>query len=153
MQIEEDYRGYKELAVAIVRVAAADYVEALIIQERGGALTKAQKKRIFKKIVEYGRRRYVYKLGGIVFRQEESHNLVRLNSLRHELNFHTHTYRAQQEITADEQFFRSGLFSACMPNTDPELFIKMLRVKADARELIRSGYDSFMKHRAANYDD
>ena len=153
MQIEDDYRGYKELAAAIVRVAAADYVEALIIQERGGTLTKAQKKRIFKKVIDYGRRRYVYKLGGVMFRQEEQHNKVRLNSLRHELNFHTHAYRAQQEITTDEQFFRWALFATCMPNTDPEVFIVMLREKADARELIRSGYDSFMKHRAANYDD
>lgn len=153
IQSMDEYKPYQELAAAIVRVASADYVEALIIIERGGALTKAQKKKIFLKFIEYGQKRYVYQFGGIYFKQKENINRYRLSILKNKLDANSHKYKAEMEARIDEEFFRSALFAIFMPTTDPETYIKLLNKKADARELIASGYDSFLKHKAAKYDD
>lgn len=134
---EIDIKNYQNLAAAVVKVAAADYVEALIVIQRGGVLTAQQRSAARKKRAMFKDK----KLADKAVKMYIDHCLA------------TNLVKAEIEAEACERFFRSDIFAILMPNTDAEIFIDMLKTKAEANEEIATGYDSFLKHRGGFLDD
>lgn len=135
MQDKIDIQNYQRLAAAIVKVAAADYVEALIVINSGGVLTSQQRSSAKKK-----KAMFKDKVQG-----EKAMNMYITHCKL------TNLAKAEYEVQRSENFFRSAQFAILMPNTDPETFIELLRRKAEANEAIDIGYDSFLKQKGG-YD-
>ena len=56
-----DIRSYQELAAKICEVACADYIDALIIKQDGYLDKEKTIAWLFRKVIECGSRRYVWK--------------------------------------------------------------------------------------------
>lgn len=137
MTSKPSIQNYQQLAAAIVKVAASDYVEALIVINSGGILTAQQRSNAKKKRAMFKDK----KQGEKAMRMYIAHcKLVNLA-------------KAEYEATSNESFFRSADFAILMPNTDPNKFIELLRQKAEANEAIDTGYGSFLKSRGGWADD
>ena len=131
MQSKPSIRNYQQLGAAIVKIAAVDYVEALIVIQCGGVLTPQQRLSAKKKRAMFKDKRQGEKAMNMYITHCKLSNLT----------------KAEFEAKRNESFFRSSLFAILMPNTDPERFIELLRQKAEANEMIASGYESFLKSR------
>ena len=137
MTSKPSIQNYQQLAAAIVKVAASDYVEALIVINSGGILTPQQRANARKKRAMFKDK----KQGEKAMQMYITHcKLVNLT-------------KAEFEAKRNEAFFRSADFAIMMPNTDPNRFIDLLKQKAEANEVIDSGYGSFLKNKGGWADD
>lgn len=136
--------GYQELAYAICRSACDDYVDALILKNRGW-LSKPEelnkrKRRILKKlwrtVINYGDRRYIYrsKSDGRIVRQKEEKNILECEKISNLIYDYEEFGGPSKTIHDCEAFFRSNRFAIFMPEIDPEDLIKALREKANKGE-------------------
>lgn len=135
MQDKIDIKNYQQLGAAIVKIAAVDYVEALIVIQCGGVLTPQQRLSAKQKRAMFTDKKQGEKAMNMYITHCKLQNMT----------------KAEYEAKRDEAFFRSSLFAILMPNTDPETFIELLRRKAEANEMIASGYESFLKQKGG-YD-
>ncbi len=132
--------NYAQLAVAIVEAATVDYVDALIIAERGYISEREFRRSLYKATIEYGKNRYMRKGKYGLVRQDESKNLRAIKKIERIIEKSSQRRKAQAEIKQCESFFRSNLFALAMPNTDVDEFIRLLRLKAEKGERIKSQY-------------
>lgn len=137
MPSEPNIRNYQALAAAVVKVAAADYIDALIIIQTGGVLTAQQRAGARKKLAMFENKKQGEKAMNMYITHCKLTNIT----------------KAEYEVQRCENFFRSSTFAILMPNTDPETFIDMLRQKAEANEAIETGYGSFLMHKGGWADD
>lgn len=137
MESKPSIRNYQALGAAIVELAAADYVEALIVMQCGGVLTAQQRANAKKK-----RAMFKDKKQGTKAMNMYIEHCKRTNQIKAEI-----------EAKKCEYFFQSSFFAILMPNTDPRRFTELLRQKAEANDTIESGYGSFLKYRGGWLDD
>lgn len=135
---------YEELAYAICKTACDDYIDALILKNRGWLTTpsevEAHKKKVMKKlwrtVISYGDRRYVYrkKTDNRIVRQTQDKNIEKCYKIMDLIDEYEHMVGPDKEIYECERFFRSERFSIFMPDIDPEELITALRAKASRGE-------------------
>lgn len=136
--------GYKELAYAICKMACDDYIDALILKNRGWLENPEElsrrKARILKKlwrtVINYGERRYIYraKSDNRIIRQKEEKNKDACEKIAGLIYDYKEFGGPSKTIYECETFFRSGTFSIFMPNIDPEDLISVLKEKASKGE-------------------
>lgn len=132
-QIDKDManiRNYQSLAAAIVEVACADYIDALIIAEKGYLSEDAYKKEIYNYVVRYGAARYIYKGRYGWQRQREKANTKKCQHIVEMMDTDFKKKIAKRDADILEKFFRSKTFAIYMPNTDPDWFINLLKSRA-----------------------
>ncbi len=132
-----DLQNYQRLAAAVVEIAAADYVEAMIVIQHGGVLTAQQRSSARKKRA--------------MFKDKQQGERAMQMYIDH--CYITNLTKAEIEAENCLRFFYSPLFAMFMPHTDPNAFVDRLTVKAEGNEMIDSGYDSFLKHKGGWADD
>lgn len=135
-------RQYANLAAAIVEVAAVDYVDALIVSIKGYLSESEFRRALYDSAIKYGETRYLRKGKYGITRQDERKNMRSVSKIARILEKDSRRRKAKNEIRQLEEFFRSPSFALYMPNTDPESFIRLLRVKAEKGERVRSQYSS-----------
>lgn len=133
-------RNYAQLAVAIVEAATVDYVDALIIAERGYISEREFRRSLYKATIEYGKNRYMRKGKYGLVRQDESKNKRAVKKIVRIIEKSSQRRKAQAEIKQIEAFFHSNLFALAMPHTDVDEFIRLLRLKAEKGERVKSQY-------------
>lgn len=133
-------RNYAQLAAAIVEVASIDYVDALIINERGYISEREFRRSLYKATIEYGKNRYMRKGKFGMVRQDEAKNKRAIKKIVRIIEKSSQRRKAQAEIKQIEAFFHSNLFALAMPHTDVDEFIRLLRLKAEKGERVKSQY-------------
>lgn len=137
-------RGYQALAAAIVEASAVDYVDALIRFKQGYLSTKEFRSNLFKATIRYGKNRFVRmgKENGapVLMRQDERKNMKSLTAIKKILEKDEARKEALADIKALEEFFRSEQFNIFMPHTDADVFMNLLKAKAEKGERVRSIY-------------
>lgn len=137
-------RGYQSLAAAIVEAAAVDYVDALIKFKQGYLSTKEFRSNLYRAIIHYGKNRFVRigKENGkpVMMRQDERKNMRALTKIKNILEKDETRREALAEIKELERFFKSERFNILMPHTDSEVFMNLLREKAEKGERVKSIY-------------
>lgn len=137
-----EIENYRRLAVKIVEVACADYIDALIVRQRGYLSQEQMIKLAWKNTISYGQRRYVYRgKDGLLKRRTESANRYALLLISEALDSTTKKERAEFEIRDCERFFHGKLFALAMPNTDPDGLIRLLKQRARHYERLGTGYN------------
>ena len=143
--------GYQELAYAICKSACDDYIDALILQERGwlfspkelGRRKEKMIRKIWRAVLRYGDRRYIYhaQTDGRIMLQSQQKNMVACEKIQNLINEYIYFEQPQKTIYECEQFFRSGRFSIFMPDLDPEDLISALKEKAKRGERTVKNYE------------
>lgn len=139
--LDGNERNYQVLAAAIVEAAAADYVDAQIINIYGYISYGEFRRKMFKAVIAYGATRYLrVSLKKELVRQDERKNMRKLTAIQNKLMNAQRSFEAKANIKELEEFFRSGFFNILMPNTSGEEMIRLLKEKALKKERIRSIY-------------
>lgn len=133
-------RNYQMLASKIVEVACADYIDAQIVIRQGYVSEDEFINKIFRKVIKYGERRYVYKDYMGLHRSNARAVNKKLREIKNMLKNDDRQKAAQVECEEIERFFHSPQFAIYMPNTDPDILIRGLKRKAMANERIKTGY-------------
>lgn len=137
-------RGYQALAAAIVEASAVDYVDALIRLKQGYLSTKEFRSNLFKATIRYGKNRFVRmgKENGapVLMRQDERKNMKAITRIKTILEKDEARREALAEIKRLETFFRSERFNIFMPHTDADIFMNLLKAKAEKGERVKSIY-------------
>ena len=131
-------RNYAQLGAAIVEMAAVDYVDALIIEEKGYISVREFRQKLWKAYLAYGKYRYMRNGKAGLVRQDEARNRRAIRKIERIIQMSSE--RRKAEIKQIEAFFHSNLFALAMPNTDADEFIRLLRLKAEKGERVRSQY-------------
>lgn len=133
-------RRYQELGTEIVRLVVADYLDALIVKRKGYLEPSKWRKVVYSRAIMYGKRRYVRKTNGGLVTTSCSINQCALDMFKDDLYCTAQKVTAEKYINDCEKFFRSKHFAMYMPNTDPNLFIKLLKQKAMQGKRVKTGY-------------
>lgn len=133
-------RNYAELGAAIVEMAAVDYVDALIIEEKGYISVREFRRNLYKATIAYGKNRYMRKGKFGMVRQDEARNRRAIRKIERIIQMSSERRKAKAEIKQIEAFFHSNLFALAMPHTDVDEFIRLLRLKAEKGERVKSQY-------------
>lgn len=140
---EDDHKNYQELAVKICEIACADYIDALIVRRKGYLSKKEVIKSLWKSVLKYGRKRYVYRSkNGSIVRTTEKWNQYMLGIITNQITGEERIRKAEAEIATLENYFRSGLFQLSMPNTDATALMRLLKARARRGERMSTGYPS-----------
>ena len=135
--------NYQALATEIVKVACADYVDALIVKKQGFMSESVLKNKIYKAVIAYGERRYLYiDKHGRMQRRKESQNLKALYRIEELTNLKKNREMAEYDVRELEKFFKSGRFAIFMPNTNANWLITQWKKNALQHERIETGYKS-----------
>ena len=131
---------YEELAYAVCKVACDDYIDALILKNRGWLLSpeevEVRRKRVLRKlwkaVLNYGDRRYIYRKqgDGRIVKQDQQTNIKKCNKIFDLLDEYEYFGGPDKTIRECETFFRSNRFALFMPDIDPEDLIVALQAKA-----------------------
>ena len=142
METKAETRRYQELGAKVVELACADYIDALIVKRNGYISEQQYMDRLWRKVIEYGKKRYVWKDRTGMHHTKNGVNALKCKDLKRLLNGRANSDTADAEIRACEEFFHSALFALSMPNTDPDGLIRILKMKAMNGERMSTGYPS-----------
>lgn len=140
MEIEP--RHYQELACRIIELACADYIDALIIKRQGYISEEQLKKKIYTMVLDYGKKRYVFKSRHGLTTQKNTINLNKCRAISKMLQGKDVIAKAEYDIRQTEEYFHSPQFAIYMPNTDADGLIHLLKRKALRGERMSVGYPS-----------
>ena len=133
------------MAAAIVELAFSDYIDAQIVINTNGAPMNRKKftKRVFKRVITYGKLRYCYKTkDGRYFTRSQESNLRELWNIQNLLADRSRLGLARAEKRRLVNWFYSDQFDIFMPHTNKEWVIRTLNERANMKRRITNGLPS-----------
>lgn len=138
--IDIPIKHYQELAAAIVEVACSDYIDIKIVSTHGYLDFHTYRMKCYRTILDYGKKRYIFKTQKGFKRQTEKVNLRKCQTISELVDIEFQKKQSELDENQFKSFFLSNYFDILMPNTNKYIFLDTLNKRAEKRMRFKTKY-------------